>query len=59
MALVVEGAEHWNIRFGQKQANQDCQEVTLQIEDEKLAVLYWQAGFPVLTHGPCAILHRF
>nr|WP_227486345.1 nitrate/nitrite two-component system sensor histidine kinase NarQ [Pasteurella multocida] len=46
MALVVEGAEHWNIRFGQKQANQDCQEVTLQIEDEKLAVLYWQAGFP-------------
>lgn len=46
MALVVEGAEHWNICFGQKQANQDCQAVELQIEDEKLAVLYWQAGFP-------------
>ncbi|HDX1193024.1 TPA: nitrate/nitrite two-component system sensor histidine kinase NarQ [Pasteurella multocida] len=46
MALVVKGAEHWNICFGQKQANQDCQAVELQIEDEKLAVLYWQAGFP-------------
>ncbi|MGC6404845.1 nitrate/nitrite two-component system sensor histidine kinase NarQ [Bisgaard Taxon 45] len=44
--LVVEGAEHWHICFGHKQATQHCQAVELQIEDEKLAMLYWQAGLP-------------
>ncbi|MGC6342257.1 nitrate/nitrite two-component system sensor histidine kinase NarQ [Bisgaard Taxon 45] len=44
--LVVEGAEHWHICFGHKQATLHCQAVELQIEDEKLAVLYWQAGLP-------------
>lgn len=46
VALVVEGAEHWNIAFGEKQPQFDCQAVELTIEDEKLATFYWQAGLP-------------
>lgn len=46
LSLIIDGAEHWNLAFGNKQANQDCQQVELTIENEKLAVLYWQAGLP-------------
>ncbi|MGC7561149.1 nitrate/nitrite two-component system sensor histidine kinase NarQ [Pasteurella sp. PK-2025] len=44
--LVVEGAEHWNIAFGEKQPQLDCQTAELTIKEEKLATLYWQAGLP-------------
>lgn len=46
ISLVVDGAEHWQLTFGEKQANQECQQVNLTIENEKLATLYWQAGLP-------------
>lgn len=43
--LVVYGAEHWRIELGEKQ-EQDCQSTELIVEEEKLGVLYWQAGLP-------------
>lgn len=46
IALEVEGAEHWNIVFGSKQAHLECQCAELSFEGNRLATLYWQAGFP-------------
>ena len=46
ISLVVDGAEHWDLTFGEQQTNLDCQEVVLTIENDKLAVFYWQAGLP-------------
>ncbi|OOF45761.1 nitrate/nitrite two-component system sensor histidine kinase NarQ [Rodentibacter trehalosifermentans] len=44
--LEVSGAEHWNIRFGEKQADQSLQVEELKIENETLGELLWQAGLP-------------
>ncbi|WP_314722048.1 nitrate/nitrite two-component system sensor histidine kinase NarQ [Haemophilus pittmaniae] len=44
--LEILGAEHWEISFGEKQLNQSLQVEELTVENENLAVLSWQAGFP-------------
>ena len=44
--LEILGAEHWEISFGEKQPNQSLQVEELTVENENLAVLSWQAGFP-------------
>lgn len=44
--LEILGAEHWDIAFGEKQANQSVQVEELKVENEALGVLSWQAGLP-------------
>lgn len=58
IALEVEGAEHWNIVFGSKQIHFECQCAELCFEGNKLATLYWQAGFPRTMHNIAQVLSR-
>ncbi|OOF42655.1 two-component system sensor histidine kinase NarQ [Rodentibacter rarus] len=44
--LEVLGAEHWDIKFGEKQSAQRVQVEELKVENETLGVLLWQAGLP-------------
>lgn len=44
--LEIFGAEHWEIAFGEKDPLQSLQVEELSVENENLAVLSWQSGFP-------------
>ncbi|STO59998.1 nitrate/nitrite sensor protein NarQ [Canicola haemoglobinophilus] len=46
LELIVHGAEHWHIYLGSKQENIDLQSMELEIENNQLGVIRWQAGLP-------------
>ncbi|ARU65534.1 two-component system sensor histidine kinase NarQ [Histophilus somni] len=46
LELIVHGAEHWHISLGTKQDPVDLQSMDLEIENNQLGIMRWQAGLP-------------